>query len=63
MYRVCIEAVMIRLRCQKKDCQYAWDYNGKAPFFTSCPRCKGSVNVNKHRVLVAPEIETPGRVQ
>ena len=23
-----------------------WDYKGKAPFYTSCPRCKTNVKTN-----------------
>ena len=31
--------------CQR--CGHKWNYQGKASFFTSCPRCKTSVNVRK----------------
>ena len=37
----------MKLICPNKKCKYEWDYNGKAPFYTSCPRCKGQVRTTK----------------
>ncbi|MEK6883398.1 MAG: hypothetical protein AABY22_27470 [Nanoarchaeota archaeon] len=36
------------LNCPNKKCNYSWDYNGDAPYYTSCPRCKSSVRVNQN---------------
>ena len=37
----------MKLKCPKKECQYVWDYNGEADFYTSCPRCKTNVRIKK----------------
>ena len=34
----------MKLKCRR--CGYAWEYGGKAPFYTSCPRCKTNVKTN-----------------
>lgn len=34
----------MELKCKK--CGYEWNYTGKAPFYTSCPRCKTNVKTN-----------------
>jgi len=36
-----------RLRCQNPKCGNIWDYKGKAPFYTTCPKCLYKVNIQK----------------
>ena len=36
-----------KLKCPREECSYKWDYDGESNWYTSCPRCKTSVNVNK----------------
>ncbi|HMA05851.1 MAG TPA: hypothetical protein VKO45_07990 [Methanomicrobiales archaeon] len=35
------------LQCQR--CGYQWDYKGNADWYTSCPRCKTSVKVQRRK--------------
>ena len=32
-------------------CEHVWQYEGKAEHVTSCPRCKGYINLQKQMVL------------
>jgi hypothetical protein len=41
---------MVKLRCSRKDCGYAWNYSGKSPFYASCPMCRTSVNIKKNQI-------------
>jgi len=36
---------MVLMKCQ--HCKYEWDYNGVAPYYTSCPRCLYRVRIPK----------------
>jgi len=38
---------MTQLTCPNKECNYNWDYNGVAIYYTSCPRCKWNVRINR----------------
>jgi len=40
----------IRLKCPRKECGYEWNYGGKSKWYTSCPRCKMTVHVERHKV-------------
>ncbi len=42
------------IKCQNERCikansgkPYEWDYNGKNPFYASCPRCKTSIKIEQ----------------
>lgn len=35
----------MKLICQR--CGYEWDYKGASEWYTSCPRCRTSINVRK----------------
>lgn len=39
---------MTKLRCQ--NCEYEWEYNGKADYYATCPRCKSSVSVKNQKI-------------
>ena len=30
-----------------KRCGHEWDYKGKSEYYTTCPKCKTSINVRK----------------
>ena len=36
---------MVKLKCPNKKCLYEWDFNGNAPFYACCPRCRYQVNI------------------
>lgn len=36
---------MTKITCQNEKCNYNWDYNGEALFWTSCPRCLWRVRI------------------
>jgi len=40
------------LVCQR--CKHSWDYRGKNPFFTLCPRCRTTVRTKKKNKLPMP---------
>ena len=40
----------MKMKCYHKDCGYEWDYNGKAPFYATCPRCLRKVKITRARV-------------
>ena len=33
------------MKCKK--CGYEWEYKGSSDYYTSCPRCRANVKVNK----------------
>ena len=33
------------MTCPNEKCNYNWDYNGEALFWTSCPRCLWRVRI------------------
>jgi len=37
----------MKVKCSRASCLYEWDYNGKAKWYASCPRCHSSVNLRK----------------
>jgi len=37
----------LKLSCNR--CKHIWVYKGKSDWYTSCPRCKSSVNVKKFK--------------
>lgn len=39
-----------KLLCQR--CGYVWNYTGESKYFTSCPKCRTSVNV-KGKYIIA----------
>lgn len=46
----------VKVQCNNKRCiemnrgvPYEWYYRGKAALYTSCPRCKGSININRFK--------------
>lgn len=41
----------IKLQCPNPICAYIWLYKGKNPFLASCPYCKGSVRIEKNKVV------------
>jgi len=47
---------MQKLKCRKPECEYEWEYNGKAKFFACCPRCHNQVSLRaptrRHIVIV-----------
>ncbi len=44
----------MKMKCYHKDCLYEWDYNGKAPFYATCPRCMRKVKITRARVEQEP---------
>lgn len=36
---------MLKIKC--KRCDYQWEYKGKSEWYTSCPKCKTTVNIKK----------------
>lgn len=39
----------MKLKCNNKQCEYEWDYQGKAKFYATCPRCLYKVKINKKK--------------
>lgn len=37
----------MKLQCKFKECQYEWNYQGKNPFYATCPRCLRKVKVKE----------------
>jgi len=35
------------LKCTNKKCRYTWEYKGGSRFYTSCPRCRANINIEK----------------
>lgn len=35
----------MKIKCQR--CKYEWEYKGKSKWYTSCPKCRTSINVRK----------------
>jgi len=44
----------MKVRCSRASCLYEWDYNGKAKWYASCPRCHSSVNL---RLFFNPKLD------
>lgn len=38
----------MKIKCQKKECGYEWDYKGKSKFYATCPRCLSKVSLAKY---------------
>jgi hypothetical protein len=38
---------MKQLTCPNKKCNYVWNYDGLAIYYTSCPSCLWRVRVNR----------------
>jgi predicted RNA-binding Zn-ribbon protein involved in translation (DUF1610 family) len=38
---------MVKLRCP--SCGHVWDYRGKRKYYTICPNCHRSININRCR--------------
>lgn len=36
-----------KLRCPRQSCRHEWTYKGKGTWYTSCPRCRTSVKVER----------------
>jgi late competence protein required for DNA uptake (superfamily II DNA/RNA helicase) len=36
------------IKCSR--CDYLWSYKGKNPYIVSCPYCKNTLTIRKHRV-------------
>lgn len=45
----------MKLKCQR--CNHEWIYQGKNPYYASCPFCKTSVSIKSHQVI-EDELET-----
>jgi len=39
----------MKVKC--KRCDHEWDYRGKSLWYTSCPKCKTSINVKKLKLI------------
>ena len=37
----------MKLKCNNKECNYEWDYNGLHEFWASCPRCLSKVKLRR----------------
>ena len=49
----------MKLKCNNQRCLYEWNYNGKNPFYATCPRCLLKVRVKTKGELDAePQIES-----
>ena len=38
----------ITIKCPR--CDYQWGYKGKNPYIVSCPYCKDTLTIKKHRI-------------
>lgn len=42
-----INTNMVKLKC--KRCGYEWEYNGNSEWYTSCSRCRTTINIKKQK--------------
>lgn len=54
----------MKLRCKNSRCiksnngkSYEWDYQGKNPFYASCPRCKSTIKIEQKKKLNSIELK------
>ena len=54
------KGLCVTLQCPRCD-RPPWNYTGKNPYVATCPFCKTTVSIQKHRVAQTGLGSTPGQ--